>query len=68
MIHRFKPNNKIRPMMEINNNHRTIFIAVVASFATAILTVLGIRYFESPREIVLRDGSNARYALSLIHI
>ncbi len=49
-------------MIEINNNHRTIFIAVVASFATAILTVLGIRYFESPREIVLRDGSNARYA------
>ncbi len=62
MIHRFKPNHNIHPMIEINNNHRTIFIAVVASFATAILTVLGIRYFESPREIVLRDGSNARYA------
>ena len=49
-------------MIEINNNHRTIFIAVVASFATAIFTVLGMRYFESPREVVLRDGSNARYA------
>ncbi len=54
--------NNIRPMIEINNNHRTIFIAVVASFATAIFTVLGMRYFESPREVVLRDGTNARYA------
>ncbi len=49
-------------MIEMNNNQKTILIAVAASFATAALTVLSLRYFESPREVVLRDGSNARYA------
>lgn len=49
-------------MIKMNNNQKTVLITVVASFATAAITVLTLRYFEPQREVTLRDGSNARYA------
>ena len=49
-------------MIEMNNNQKTIFTTIAASFVTALITVLVMRYFEPQREVVLRDGSNARYA------
>ena len=48
--------------MTITANNKIILIAVAASVAAAAATVGALRYFESPREIVIRDGATARYA------
>jgi serine protease Do len=48
--------------MKLTVNSKTILIAAAASVFSAVVTVSAMRYFESPREIVIRDGANARYA------
>ena len=48
--------------MKLTVNSKLILIAVAASVVTAVATVSALRYFEAPREIVIRDGANARYA------
>lgn len=49
-------------MIKMNSNQKIILFAVATSFATALVTVLTMRYFEPQREIAFRDASNARYA------
>ena len=48
--------------MKLTANSKIILIAVAASVVAAAATVGTMRYFEAPREIVIREGTAARYA------
>jgi serine protease Do len=55
--------NFFQPMIRLSENGKIVLIASVASILTALVTVFTLRFFEPPREIVLKgDGKNARFA------
>ena len=48
--------------MTLTQNGKILCIAMAASVTTAAATVGIIHYFESPRQIILQQGKNSKYA------